>query len=703
MDMETGHRVAPVPLEGDEKAVKLATFHRENGEAIPLSGCWAVIDPPFAEAALSRAVSIKPVNERVVEQMAGDMAALRWKPTGEAIVFDADGGLVKGRHRLQACIKADRPFVSLVLAGIDPGSVETSDNLRGRRLADILHIQGEPNYRSFATMLQILWRMRDGGYDRDGTLGSDEQLLGMLERMPKMRESLAFAAGKGRTMRLQLYAALHFLLHHVDDAKARDFFRAMMDDGAALAQKKADKRLREGHPARVLNDFIMHERSIGHGLDRNRMVGAAAMILAWNAFVSGEAVKTLRWKPTDSEDNPNGFPKIAGWDQKRHALAPAKMLTPVQLGSRQRALAAAATPAKASARKGAGRTKVGKAVSAMLKVAGGGAVHPLAAEVWQAAFPNGAVPAIVLRMVGPDEARTLLERNTSNRGKVEPITARYARDMEAGEFRSLNGQTVKMAETGRLLDAQHRMEAILRSGESLPFVFVEGLPETVFVAMDRTDTRTFKDVLLDRKVSNAGTIAAATKLEYLWEQSRFKKVHGVSPSNPELTAVLARNPGLEDGHWYNDDKMRQRMVPAACCWIEYRLKQADAALAAEFLAKLKSGAGLEEGDPILVLRERLTDLREERKNARAGKGGETGAAMGGTELQIYQAALTILAWNAWVKGKAITARTLAWKGVEKAGFPEVVVPEAQASLLDVVADAGTKKRRRKAAATVGRA
>lgn len=700
MDKATGYRVAPVPLEGDPEAVELATLYRESGDAIPLSGCWAVIDPQWAESMVPRAVSLKPVDERVLDQMAGDMAALHWRPTGEAIVIDAEGRLVKGRTRLLACIKAATPFVSLVLAGIDPTVAETSDNLRGRRLADVLHIQGEPNYRSFATMLQTLWRMRDGGYDRDGTLGSDEQLLNMLERFPEMRASLAFAAHKGRTMRLPLFAALHFLLHRVDDSMARDFFRALVEDGLAITQKKADKRCREGHPARTLNDLIVNERAAGNDLDKNRAVGAAALILAWNAYKVGVPAKTLRWTPTDAEGNRNEFPKIEGWDPEKHALVPPELLTPFQLGARRRQSGASKAGGGLVAAASSGKASAAAVVTAVPGLGGSGAEHPRAEEVWRATFPDGVAPPVVLRMVGRPESRALRERNTSNRGIVEPTVARYARDMEAGTFASLNGQTVKVADTGRTLDSQHRMYALDRADVRLPFVFVEGLPENVFAAMDRTDTRTFKDVLVDRNMSNAGTIAAATKLEFLWERSRFKQVHGVSPSNPELTAVLARNPGLEDGKWYNDLAMRKRMVPAVCAWVEYRLKQADAGLAEEFLAKLESGAGLERGNPILVLREMLADLREDRKSARAGKGGKKGAAMGGTDLQIYQAAMVVLAWNAWVQDKSITARTLTnWTGVEKAGFPEIAEPSGQTSLLDVAAaEAGGKKRRRKAAA-----
>lgn len=692
MNIPEKYRVAPVPLGGDREAVAAATLYPNGADPIGLAGCWAVIGPGWAQAALKTAVSVTKVEGQIVDHMAGDMSALRWKPTGEAIVFDAEGRLVDGRKRLLACSLASMPFVSLVLANIDPNSVETSDNLRARRLSDILHIAGEPHYVALATILKLLWRMRDGGYDRTGSLGSDQQLLDMLDRFPDLRGSLAFANGRGRIIRLPLFATMHFLLHRVDDAKAREFFRALLEDGAAVIARKTEKRLRDGHPARMMNDLIMGDRALGHDLDRNRMVGAAALILAWNAFVADLPPKTLRWTPVDEDDVEQPFPAIAGWDAERHALVPPELQIPFQLKR-----------APGEAAPGKGETAVpGEAADILLDLSRDGLSHPRAGEVWNAAFPSGNAPSVSLRMIGPAQAKQLLDRNTSNRAQVEPIAARYARDMENDEFRSLNGQTVKIADTGRLLDAQHRMKAIVASDACLPFVVVEGLSERVFEAMDRAETKSFKDVLADRNVTNAGTIAAAVRLQFLYELDRFQ-TRGMSPSNPELSAVLERHPGIMTTQWCNDRGMRKLLMPAVTCWLEYRLNGIDVALAATFLERLATGEQLERGNPILVLRNRLVDLQSERLKARNGTGGgklKAGATAGGSEHQLRQAAMVTLAWNAWVEGRTISAQALVWRGLEKGGFPELQAPDAQGSLLgDTAAPSRPKpKSRRKAAA-----
>lgn len=702
----TGHRVAPVPLGGDPDAVAAATVYPEKGEPLRLSGCWASIEPGWARIVLERSSSKMPVDEKIIDQMAGDMSALSWLPTGEAIVLDAEGRLVNGRKRLMACIKADMPFVSLLLVGVDPSSIETSDNLRGRRLADILHIQGEANYRAFATMLQVLWRMRNGGFDAKGPLGSDQQLLSMLDRMPEMRESLRYANQRGRFIRLWLFASLHFLLRRVDEERADAFFKAMLEDGVAINTERAEKRLQVGHPVRTLNDLIIHARTSGQDLDRNRMVGAAVVIQCWNAFRSGVPVTNLAWSPKDGTGNVTVFPTISGWDHEKHALVPEALLTSFQLGAYQQESAGETQPASPAreAEVPAGLADAAAAFGLDFKWE----AHPRAEAVWQVAFPDGIVPHISLRMIGRDRASKLLERNTANRGVVQPIEERYARDQANGEFRSLNGQTVKVADTGRLLDAQHRMGAIVRSGVCLPFVVVEGLSERVFAEMDRAETRSFKMLLADRGVANAGTVAAAAKLQYYYEQSRFERVVGVSPSNPELSSVLARHPGIElsgggrptDGGkiWNNDKDARRLLVPATICWLQYRFQQVGQDLMMAFFHKLATGEMLERGNPILVLRNKLLELATDRQKARSGvAGAKAGAAVGGTEHQIRQAALTILAWNAWVQGKSITAKALAWGEAKKDGssrepFPDVFDPEADGKAAKVPPAAMARKK-----------
>lgn len=64
-------------------------------------------------------------------------------------------------------------------------------------------------------------------------------------------------------------------------------------------------------------------------------------------------------------------------------------------------------------------------------------------------------------------AETWLSRNSNNRNLRGQVIASYARDMKSGAW-VLNGETVKIASNGQLLDGQHRLNAVVESGQTVP-------------------------------------------------------------------------------------------------------------------------------------------------------------------------------------------------------------------------------------------
>ena len=670
----------PPAFSGDATAVAAARRVGAGGEEIVLRGGWGTITPSWAEEALKGAVSNLGMSQDGIDVLATDMAALKWRATGEAIIMTHDSLLLDGRKRLSACVKSGVPFVALLVHGVPKTALDTMNNLRGRKLSDILHIQGEPNYRSLATALTLLWRMRDGGYDRGAPMGSDRQLLALLEAHPTIRESLAFAGSRGRLMRLPLFTAAHFMIKRVDHAGAVAFSRALMDDGTAAVMGDPDKRASEGSPARAFNDLILHSRSAEGGLlDRDRMSCIGSFILAFNAFQRGVSAKALRWAPIDGNGVDQPFPEIVGWKEEFGLTR--------GIGTQRSEDGPPVAPATVGA-DGIDATSTSDIMAAFER-------HPRSQEVWQAAFPDGIVPTVSLKMIGRHEAAELLDRNTANRGKVTITVERYRRDIESGDFLSLNGATIKVARSGRMLDGQHRITGLEKTGLCLPFLVVEGLDEQDFDAMDRADTKTFADVLRERDVSNAGTIAAATRVQWLYERSEFRTWYGLSPSNPEMGAVLRNNPELAESLEFNN-RLRGLLIPAIGCWIEYRLKKINRELGEAFLLKLVTGEGLERGNPILLLRKRLSEMELARLKARRDvsvrrTAGDIESERGPYEVR--QAALTILAFNMWAQGRVITQQALRWRDIETDGFPQI-----DFSSTDVTSKPEEKKvsRRRKA-------
>lgn len=81
--------------------------------------------------------------------------------------------------------------------------------------------------------------------------------------------------------------------------------------------------------------------------------------------------------------------------------------------------------------------------------------------------------------ITPEKAKHYLEKNTNNyRGVNRGRVHSYANDMKKGLWQS-NGEAIKFAENGTLLDGQHRLMAIVESGVTLEYPVVYGVENNV--------------------------------------------------------------------------------------------------------------------------------------------------------------------------------------------------------------------------------
>ena len=327
-------------------------------------------------------------------------------------------------------------------------------------------------------------------------------------------------------------------------------------------------------------------------------------------------------------------------------------------------------------------------------------------RVWLSAFGDRLPPKVVVESIGPVEARELLALNMNNRSISSLTVQKYVRDIKAARFVSLNGQSIKLAKD-RLLDGQHRLTAIAAVGFGrYQFIVIRDLNPEAFTAMDRGESKSFALVLRDRGIPNAGTVAAATRIQYYWEACKFtKEMSAIPPTNAELDDVLTRNPDIKDCLEYNA-RLRNYITPGMIAWLELQLKRVDAVKAREFFEGLASGANLDLRSPILVLRKKLEDQRAAKTGPR-GKQGivsrqrrpitttvEVSASLDGDDFQakfspkkasevptahqvadnpgISQLALVITAWNRWVRGQSASPATLSWRPEMK--FPTPLAP-----------------------------
>lgn len=275
---------------------------------------------------------------------------------------------------------------------------------------------------------------------------------------------------------------------------------------------------------------------------------------------------------------------------------------------------------------------------------------------------------MTLELIDPDTARRYLTRHTRNRSLRRQQVSSYADAMTDGEF-LFDAMPVRFDWDERLIDGQHRLHAVVSSGVAAWFLVVRGLDPATQLVMDSGRKRTFGDFLQMRGEANANLLAGAVTCYQAYVKTgvpvtfgRGAMPKGASiprPSRAELLRCLENNPQIRESVRMATGQ-RRLVTPSLAAALHYIFcGAASTADADAFFADLHSGAALAATDPVLVLRERL--LRER----------ERGHTSGHPVAPALIAALTIRAWNAYIRGEGITKLQYKVGGVGRSAFPKV--------------------------------
>jgi hypothetical protein len=102
-------------------------------------------------------------------------------------------------------------------------------------------------------------------------------------------------------------------------------------------------------------------------------------------------------------------------------------------------------------------------------------------------------PTALVMDVDPAMAKAMLGRNTRNRPASKALTARFARYLREGLF-GLTSSAVAFATTGALVNGQHRLDAVVRSGVPGKFIVAFGFDPDGFLREDNGRNRTASDL-----------------------------------------------------------------------------------------------------------------------------------------------------------------------------------------------------------------
>ena len=254
--------------------------------------------------------------------------------------------------------------------------------------------------------------------------------------------------------------------------------------------------------------------------------------------------------------------------------------------------------------------------------------------------------------ITPADAEALLEINTANRPLTERHILNLSKEMMRGRWK-INGDMIRISATNIIIDGQHRLHAVVRSGITIQTWVIYGLSDDVFDTIDVGRRRSSADTLSCRGEKNAVRLGAALIMIEKYMTGRAET--NVRFTNTEVEELLAKYPQARESVM-SSSNAKGLLIPSVLDACHYLFSKKDPVMTAVFMEKLFKGIGLEEGDPWYALRERL--VMNSLSNAKLSKG--------------LLMALCIKAWNAARHGKRISKLQLNTVQGKLENFPVVL-------------------------------
>lgn len=268
-------------------------------------------------------------------------------------------------------------------------------------------------------------------------------------------------------------------------------------------------------------------------------------------------------------------------------------------------------------------------------------------------LPKADRPTSAWWAITPQIAEAWLRANKSNRNLRHRQFTAQTRDMTDGNW-EINGETVKLSRPLRkgemddlpegyvlFLDGQHRFEACIESGKPFVTLVVYGLRPEARNTMDTGISRTMNDVLKMKGEANAPVVASVLRRIWMWERGDYKFNGQARPTHAELLTLLDTDRdaffrAAEKG--YHVRSNNRDVSPSIVGVAYYLCSKVSPQQAPEFFERLRDGAELPVGSPILTLRNRLAKERADRR----------------TTIPEHQLALILKAWNHYRSDTPIT-------------------------------------------------
>lgn len=266
--------------------------------------------------------------------------------------------------------------------------------------------------------------------------------------------------------------------------------------------------------------------------------------------------------------------------------------------------------------------------------------------------------------ITPAMATAILDFNRNNRRISTVNYLKLSHAMSAGQW-EYNGETIKISRTGILLDGQHRLMACEHSGVPFTTLMVIGLSENSQSTIDTGKSRSLADNLSMAGFGNTNSMAAIIKTFFLIETSGslyrglLNSANEMITVSDGLTYLAAHESDIVTATAFGHKTAKSTGLTARLAALAWHTFTAiDTEDADYFFDHLASGVGLDAGNPILALRERLRKNKEARVDKKMGP--------------VEMMAITIKAWNRFRRGESVQILAYRPGGAHPEVFPEAI-------------------------------
>lgn len=256
-------------------------------------------------------------------------------------------------------------------------------------------------------------------------------------------------------------------------------------------------------------------------------------------------------------------------------------------------------------------------------------------------------------------AERILSGNLANRKVKENHLKGLSTDWALNNYK-FNGAPILIAEDGTLLDGQHRLLAVIRSGVTVPMLVIRGFRNETQTTVDTGVKRNVADILQLRGEKNSTSLASITRLAMAWTYNGPARLLDKTFTTNQCIDFIDQNPDLRLAaskcKTIADRYHLSRSFTAFAWWVLNRISPEDNA---EFWSLLLGSP--QPPHPVAALQ---SALLKDLANRRSGR----------RRLPVHQLAMLFKTWNLYMTGGTCALMTFKVGGAKPERFPEPIGP-----------------------------